>query len=370
MDKLRVALIGCGRIGSSKHLEAMIKNADVLEVVAFCDVVQSKAQSCAEKLEKILGYRPKVYSDYKEMLDFEGIDFVAIATESGYHYDISMDALQKGIHVLVEKPMALSTNHIDKMVKIAKEKNLKLGVCFQNRFNPPIVELRKKVEQNAFTKINYGVASIRWNRDRNYYHQAPWRGTWRLDGGSLMNQCTHNIDLLQWMLGGEVDEVYGVIRNFQHPYIEAEDFGGAIVKFKNGSIGIIEGTSAIYPKNLEETLSIFGESGTVVIGGLAVNRIKVWKFPDEDSHPFMDLPDPDTVYGSGHVPLYRDFYEAIVNDRDPKIPGEEGSKAVKIVLAIYKSALENKPVKFPFEFGTEDMEGFFENTKHQTSDKR
>lgn len=360
MKKLKMGLIGCGRIGSSKHVEAIIRNSDIIEAIAVCDVIEEKALKCAEKIEKDAGYTPKVYTDYIKMLDEEEIDFVAIATESGYHYEISIEALKRGKHVLVEKPMALSTKHMDEMIDMARKNNVKLGVCFQNRFNPPIVELRKRIENNSFTRINYGVASIRWNRDKNYYEQAKWRGTWRLDGGSLMNQCTHNIDLLQWMLGGEIDEVYGVIRNFQHPYIEAEDFGGALVKFKNGSVGIIEGTSTIYPKNLEETLSIFGETGTVVIGGLAVNRIQVWRFTNEDSHPFMNLPDPDTVYGSGHVPLYRDFYEAIVNNREPKIPGEEGRKAVEIVLAIYKSAIENKPVKFPFEFSAEQMLNFSE----------
>lgn len=356
--KLKMALVGCGRIGSSKHVEAIVKNSDTIEATAVCDVVLEKAEKCAQSIEEKAGYKPRVYKKYEDIINNEEIDFVAIATESGYHYQISMDFLKSGINVLVEKPMALSTKHMDEMIRTAREKHLKFGVCFQNRFNPPIVELRKKIESGAFGRINYGVAAIRWNRDKNYYEQAPWRGTWHLDGGSLMNQCTHNIDLLQWMLGGEIDEVYGVIRNFQHPYIEAEDFGGAIVKFKDGKVGIIEGTSTIYPKNLEETLSIFGEKGSVVIGGLAVNKIQVWKFPEEEGHPFMDLPDPDTVYGFGHVPLYRDFYEAIVYNREPKIPGEEGRKAVEIVLAIYKSAMENKPVKFPFEFDSTQMKGW------------
>ena len=355
VKKLKMGIIGCGRIGSTKHVEAIVKNADIIEAVATCDIVLDKAKSCSEKIEGLTNQKPKYYTDFIEMIENEEIDFVSIATESGYHYEIAIEALKRGKNVLVEKPMALSTAHMDHMCALAKEKDLKLGVCFQNRFNPPIEELRQKIDSGAFGHVNYAVANVRWNRDREYYNQAPWRGTWQLDGGSLMNQCTHNTDLLQWMLGGDVDEVYGVVRNFQHKYIEAEDFGGALIKFKNGSVGILEGTSTIYPKNLEETLSVFGEFGTVVIGGLAVNKIKTWKFPDEDSHPFMELPDPDTVYGSGHVPLYRDFYEAIINNRKPKISGEDGRKAVEIVLAIYKSALEGRPVKFPFDFSTEKM---------------
>ncbi|MBO8161577.1 MAG: Gfo/Idh/MocA family oxidoreductase [Thermosipho sp. (in: Bacteria)] len=352
---LRIAIIGCGRIAIKKHIEALIQNSDKFETVVVCDINEDKANKCANIFEKKLNKRPEVEIDYKKVLSREDIDAVAIATESGKHYEITIEALSSNKHVLVEKPMALSTKHADEMIELARKKNLKLEVCFQNRFNPPIQELRKKIEEGAFGKINYGVATIRWNRNKEYYRQASWRGTWEEDGGALMNQCTHNIDLLQWMLGGEIKEVYGVIRNFNHPYIEAEDFGGAIIKFNDGKIGIIEGTTSIYPRNLHEKLGIFGERGTVIIGGLAVNKIEEWRFEGEEEHPFMNLPDPDTVYGFGHVPLYKDFYESIVNDRKPYISGEEGKKAMEIVLAIYKSAIEGKPVKFPFEFSTLDM---------------
>jgi len=352
---LRLGVIGCGRIAQKKHTEAIIKNSDIIENVAVCDIVSERAEAFAQKITEASLKKPEIYTDYKTLLKRDDIDAVAIATESGNHYEITIEALQNNKHVLVEKPMALSTFHADEMIKLAKNKNLKLGVCFQNRFNPPIQELRRKIENNAFGKILHGVASIRWNRNKEYYQQASWRGTWKYDGGTLMNQCTHNIDLLIWNMGSEIEEVYGVIKNFTHPYIEAEDFGGAIIKFKNGSVGIIEGTSNIYPKNLEETLSIFGERGTVVIGGLAVNKIKYWRFEGEDGHPFQNLPDPDTVYGSGHVPLYRDYYESIENDREPYINGEEGKKAVEAVLGIYKSSKEGKPIKFPIEFSTLDM---------------
>jgi len=354
---LNIALIGCGRIAIKKHTEALIQNKDVFNIVTVCDIVKEKAENCASILEKRLERKVEIETDYKKLLKRENIDVVAIATDSGSHYEITMEALGAGKHVLVEKPMALSTKHADEMIKLSKEKKLKLGVCFQNRFNPPIQELRKKVEEGAFGKIHYGVATIRWNRNEEYYKQARWRGTWEKDGGALMNQCTHNIDLLQWMLGGEIEEVYGIIKNFNHPYIEAEDFGGAIIKFKNGKIGIIEGTTSIYPKNLHEKLSIFGEKGTVIIGGLAVNRIEEWRFEGEEGHPFMNLPDPDTVYGFGHVPLYRDFYESIKKDRKPYISGEEGKKAIEIVLGIYKSALEGKPIKTPFDFSTDYLKG-------------
>lgn len=347
-----MALIGCGRIAHKSHSKALIENSDVIECVAACDLVKEKAESFSRLIENVGLNPPDISTDYRKLLKRPDIDAVVIAAESGRHYEITMQALEAGKHVLVEKPMALSTKHMDEMIELSRKKNLKLGVCFQNRFNPPVQELRKKIDSGAFGRIFYGVIQVRWNRNEDYYKMAPWRGTWEMDGGVLMNQSTHGIDLLQWMLGGEVEEIHGMIKNFNHPYIEAEDFGTAILKFKNGAIGIIEATSVVYPRNLEEKLSIFGEKGTVVIGGLAVNRIETWQFPDEDSHPFMNLPDPETVYGHGHVPLYRDFYAAVSNDHDPYISGEEGKKAVEIVLGIYKSWLEKNSVRVPFEFST------------------
>jgi len=357
MKKLKAALIGCGRIGTKKHIEAYIQNIYDIELITVCDVETTKADNAANIYEEKTGIKIKVETDYRDLLNTD-LDFVTIATESGYHYEISMEFLKAGINVLVEKPMALSTKHMDEMIEIAREKNLKLGVCLQNRFNEPVQELRKKIENGDFGRVFTANARILWNRNEEYYKQASWRGTWDQDGGTLMNQCAHNIDLLQWMLGSEIEEVYGVTRNFKHPYIETEDFGTGIIKFKNGSIGILEGASNVFPKNLEETLSVFGDKGTVVLGGLAVNKILTWRFENEDTHPFMNLDDPDTVYGNGHVPLFKDFAEAIRENREPYITGEDGRKEVDITLAIYKSSIENKPVKFPIEYSTEECKLF------------
>ena len=379
MKKLRAALIGCGRIGTKKHIEAFAANSDLIDLVAVCDLVPEKAERAAEeymkrreislnrgdeerirekdetqngqsRLPSSPAYesdlqRPRVISDYKELFSSQ-IDFVTIATESGNHYKNTVDFLSAGKHVLVEKPMALSSKHMDQMIALSREKNLKLAVCVQNRFNPPVQELRKAIDSGKFGRVFTATARILWNRNEEYYKQASWRGTWAMDGGTIMNQCAHNIDLLQWMLGGEVQEIFAMTENYNHPYIETEDFGAAIVRFKNGSIGIIEGTANVYPRNLEETLSVFGEKGTVVLGGLAVNKIQTWKFEGEESHPFMDLPDPDTVYGSGHITVFKDFARAIIDDREPFVNGEEGKKSVEIILGIYKSAREGVPVKF------------------------
>ena len=303
------------------------------------------------------------YKDYKEMLEKEEIDVVTIATESGYHPQIAIHCMKKEKHTIVEKPMALSIKDADEMIKVAKENNVKLAVCHQNRFNKPIQQLRTAVEENRFGKLINGTARILWNRNMGYYEQAPWRGTWKLDGGTLMNQCIHNIDLLQWMMGGEIDTVYAQCDTFLRD-IEAEDFGAIMIRFKNGSIGIIEGTACVFPKNLEETLSVFGETGTVAIGGLAVNRIETWRFEDnkdcEDDILKAQEGDPDSVYGSGHTPLFADVIKAIREDKEPLISGEEGKKGMAIILAAYKSRLTGMPVKFPLEdFSTLEMEKAF-----------
>ena len=353
MSKLKFAIIGCGRI-SHKHIEALANNIEEAELVAVCDIVAEKMDKDVEEyyehieenkridsedeyIEEIAATKEEVkkYTDYKEMLEKEDIDVVSICTESGYHAKYAIDCLNAGKHVLVEKPMALSSADADEMIRLAKEKNLNLGVCHQNRFNPPIQKLRRAIEEGRFGKIINGTARILWNRNDDYYKQAPWRGTKELDGGTLMNQCIHNIDLLQWMMGSEVERVHAERDTFLRD-IEMEDFGAILIRFKNGSIGIVEGSACVYPKNLEETLSIFGEKGTVVIGGLAVNEIKTWQFADERDYDKEDeSTNVDSVYGKGHTPLYKDFIDAINDDREPLINGEEGKKALEIILKAY-----------------------------------
>lgn len=361
MKKLRFAIIGCGRI-SYKHIEALINNGEEATLVATCDILKENAEVRKNEYKTKFDAKVEVnvYTDYKDMLKNEEIDVVTIATESGYHPEIAMYCMNKGKHVICEKPMALSIEDADKMIKCAKNNNVKLCICHQNRFNKPIQKLRKAVEENRFGRLVNGTARILWNRNMGYYQQAPWRGTWKLDGGTLMNQCIHNIDLLQWMMGGEIDTVYAQCDTFLRD-IEAEDFGAIMIRFKNGAIGVIEGSACVYPKNLEETLSIFGESGTVCIGGLAVNKIETWRFADEKDNENEILKeqegDPDSVYGFGHIPLFKDMIESINNNRKPLVSGEEGKKGMSIILAAYKSRLTGLPVKFPMDdFSTMEME--------------
>lgn len=360
MSKLKFSIIGCGRI-SYKHIEALVHNREEAILVSVCDKIKDNAIAKKSDYEKgVTDNRPvKVYTDYKEMIEKEEIDVVTIATESGYHPEIAIYCMNHGKHVIVEKPMALSVDDADKMIECAKANNVKLCVSHQNRFNKPIQQLRDAIDNNRFGKLVNGTARILWNRNMGYYQQAPWRGTWKLDGGTLMNQCIHNIDLLQWMMGGEIDTVYAACDTFLRD-IEAEDFGAVIIKFKSGAIGIVEGSACVYPKNLEETLSIFGEKGTVCIGGLAVNKIETWRFEDNRDSEQEILTnqegDPDSVYGFGHTPLFKDMIEAIKNNREPLINGEEGKKGMSIILAAYKSRLTGMPIKFPFNnFSTMDM---------------
>lgn len=357
--KLKYALIGCGRI-SPNHIKAAIEHN--LDIVALCDLYEEKTESLIQQFD--LGKTTRTYTDYHELLQVEHPNLVAIATESGNHAKIALTCMEAGCNLIIEKPIALSLSDADAIIERANDKKVLVCACHQNRFNKSIQIIREQIESGSFGKLFYGTAQIRWNRGKSYYKQAPWRGTWEQDGGALMNQCIHNIDLLRWMMGDEIMEVSGMIDNLNHPYIEAEDFGIAFLKFKNGSYGIIEGTVSVYPSNLEESLSIFGEKGTVIVAGKSVNKITVWNFTDEG----LSLEEieeeynenPPTVYGFGHSLLYADVIEAIVNNRAPYVTAEDGRRALELVLAIYQSASEGKSISLPLKLGsTMDYKGRF-----------
>lgn len=356
---MKYALIGCGRI-SPNHIAAAMKNN--LEFVAMCDLVKENMEDKIAKFE--LPNSVKRYTDYRAMLEAEKPELVAIATESGKHAQIALDCMDYGCNLIIEKPIALSIEDADRIIEKANKLNLKVCACHQNRFNKSIQKIREAVEKKRFGKMFHGTAHIRWCRDHEYYDRASWRGTWEQDGGALMNQCIHNIDLLRWMMGDEIIEVVGMTDRLHHDYIEAEDLGIALIKFKNGAYGIVEGTTNVYPKNLEETLYLFGEKGTVKAGGQSVNVIEEWRFsdmlddPEEVKQRFHE--NPPNVYGYGHTPLYADVIDAIMNDRQPYVDAEAGKRALELVLAIYKSAKEGGNVKFPLkECSTLEFEGRF-----------
>lgn len=358
---MKYALIGCGRI-STNHIKAAVRNN--FEITAVCDIL-------SEKMEEVLaknGLEGDTYierfSDYKEMIArHSDIQLISIATESGLHAEIALYCIDKGINVIIEKPIAMSLEDADMIIALAKEKHVKVSACHQNRFNIAIQQMRKALEEGRFGRLSHGAIHVRWNRNQDYYTQAPWRGTWAQDGGCLMNQCIHGIDLLRWTFGDEIEEVYGQTRQQFHDYLEAEDVGMAVVKFKNGAICTIEGTTNVYPKNLEETLYIFGEKGTVKIGGTSTNNIDVWDFADENADDVgkKGLQEvTSNVYGNGHTSLFADMEDAILNDRKPYVDAIAGRNALEVILAIYKSQKTGMPVKLPLEnFKSVDMIGTF-----------
>ena len=365
--KYKVALIGCGRI-SYKHIDAYVaaQNINRIEFVAACDPVESKAMERIEQYKKTVNNaNVKYYADYKKMIEECKPDLVDICTESGKHCMIAVDCLNAGCHVNCEKPMALSTKDAQLMIDTAEKNKKILAVDFQNRFNAPVVKTRKAYEAGRFGKVLHGMVQIRWNRNEKYYEEAPWRGTWEQDGGTLMNQCTHGIDLLQWMMGEDAVRVQASTRRFIRP-IEAEDFGAAIVEFKSGAVGIIEGSADIYPNNLNETLSIFGTKGSVVIGGLAVNKMETWRFSDaeivgdtEENVLNPNEKDPPSVYGFGHTAHIANVLDALENGTQPLNNGKSAKKALDIILAIYESQKTGKAVELPNNFSTMEMKNYF-----------
>ena len=357
---MRYALIGCGRIATN-HMKAAVNNQ--LEISAVCDVVPEHMEVLLAKHELQNDMSILRYTDYRSMIQEVKPDLVSIATESGIHAEIALFCIDHGVHVIIEKPMAMSISDANEIIQRSEEKHVKVSACHQNRFNIAVQEMRHALEAGRFGRLSHGSIHVRWNRNQGYYDQAPWRGTWAQDGGALMNQCIHGIDLLRWTFGGEIEEVYGQTRQQFHDYLEAEDVGMAVVKFKNGAIATIEGTTNVYPKNLEETLYIFGEKGTVKIGGTSTNNIDVWDFADESEADTKNkglLEETSIVYGNGHTCLFADMFDAIQNDRKPYVDAYAGRDALELVLAIYKSQKEGHAVRLPLEnFASTDMEGEF-----------
>ena len=357
---MKYALIGCGRI-SINHIYAALENH--LEIVALCDIVPQNMEQLLKRYNLNNDKRIKLYTDYKSLIAENHLDLISIATESGLHASIALDCIKSGINVIIEKPIAMSLKDADKIIELSELKGVKVSACHQNRFNTAVQELRKALEEGRFGKLSHGSVHVRWNRDKNYYMQAPWRGTWINDGGALMNQCIHGIDLLRWLMGNEIEEVYGVIKQQLHNYLETEDVGMAVIKFKNGGIGTIEGTTNTFPRNLEETLYLFGKNGTVKLGGKSVNNIDIWEFADEMENDLLNknLEEVvDNVYGNGHKALYMDVISAIENNRRPYVDAYAGKRALELVLAIYKSSKTGLPVKLPLsQFSSIDMKGEF-----------
>jgi predicted dehydrogenase len=330
-----VALVGCGRV-AYKHLTAIDELGDEARLVAVCDTDASKAQASDVPF----------YLDYREMMEAHPeIDLVNVLVPTGYHARVVIDLAKYGRHILTEKPMALTVADCDRMIEACNKNNVKLFVVYQNRYNEAVRAARKALDDGRFGKIVMGTVRVRWCRYQSYYEQDNWHGTWALDGGVMSQQSSHHIDLLQYF--------FGPVETVQCQYatrlldIEVEDTAAALIKFKSGSLGVFEATVAARPDNLEGSLSILGENGTVEVGGIAVNEIKTWKFAEDrqedDAVRSSASRQVPNVYGHGHTNNIHDVIRSIRENVD--IPSlcnaENGRENIKVLTALYESGASN-----------------------------
>ncbi len=357
---MKYALIGCGRI-SINHIKAACANH--FEIVAVCDIVPEKMDALLAKAGLSGDAAIACYTDYQKMILQKQPELVSIATESGKHAEIALWCIGHGVNTIIEKPMAMSLEDADEIIALSKKAGVTVSVCQQCRFNKAVQAVRKALEEGRFGTISHASVNVYWNRGKSYYEADAWRGTWKDDGGCLMNQCIHGADLLRWMLGTDIKRVYGVTANHLHPYLETEDMGSAIVEFANGTVGVLEGSGNVYRDNLEETLYLFGSGGRVKLGGNSANNVEVWDFSDfrEEDDTIRGLTEPaPNVYGHGHSRLFSDVAEAIAQHRSPYVDVYAGRAALELILAIYKSQKTGLPVDLPLKnFGTMDMKGIF-----------
>jgi predicted dehydrogenase len=342
---LKFAIVGCGRI-SKKHSELLgHKQIQGARLVAVCDVVQEKAKKLGEAFDV------PYFIDMNLMMESSSIDVVVVLTESGNHAAHVINLAPYGKHIIVEKPMALTLDDADAMIKACDKAGIKLFVVKQNRFNLPVVKLREALEQGRFGKLVIGTVRVRWCRPQAYYDQDAWRGTWALDGGVLTNQASHHVDLLEWMMG-DVASVFAMSRTALAD-IEAEDTAVVTLRFKNGALGIIEATTAVRPKDLEGSISILGEGGTVEIAGFAVNQMKTWNFvePQDGDADVLERfsVNPPNVYGFGHQAYYEHVVDCIQNDKVHLVDGLVGRKSLELINAIYESVETGKEIALNFQ---------------------
>lgn len=341
---LKFALVGCGRI-AKRHSELLgggvIKGASLHSV---CDLDPSKSKRIGEE------FSVPYYNDMDKMMESEDIDVVSILTESGCHAENTINLAKYGKHIVVEKPMALTLNDADRMIAACDKYGCKLFIVKQNRFNVPVVKLREAIEKNRFGQLVLGTVRVRWCRPQKYYDQDSWRGTWANDGGVLTNQASHHIDLLEWVMG-DVESVFAKSTTALVD-IETEDTAVVTLKFKNGALGIIEATTATRPRDLEGSISVLGEKGSVEIAGFAVNEMKTWNFTEPEPADSDVLEkysvNPPNVYGFGHQAYYEHVVDCIYQDRQQLVDGLEGRKSLELISAIYESIETGKEVYIRF----------------------
>jgi UDP-N-acetyl-2-amino-2-deoxyglucuronate dehydrogenase len=342
--KLRIAIVGCGRI-SKNHVDAITK-IDGLCLTAVCDTEEARARQYADALG-IPWFR-----DFEDMLKKADCDVVTIATPSGLHSVQGIAAAAAGKHVISEKPMAITLEQADALVEATDHAGVKLFVVKQNRLNPSIQLLKRAIDKGRFGRIYLANSTVRWNRPQEYYDAASWRGTWEFDGGAFMNQASHYVDLIQWLVG-PVGSIVSKTAT-QARAIEAEDSGVAVLRFRSGALGVIEVNVLTHPRNWEGSIAIMGEKGTVKIGGTAVNKIEHWSFSDyDDDDKFLEASStsPPNVYGFGHEAYYLNVLRVLRGGAQPETDGRAGRKSLEIILGIYESARTGREVSLPLRRG-------------------
>lgn len=343
-EMLNFALIGCGRI-AKRHSELLgFEQVAGSRLVAVCDLIEEKAKAIGEQ------FSIPYYTDMHQMMQKESIDVVVVLTESGNHARNVVDITRYKKHVVVEKPMALTLDDADAMMRACDDAGVKLFVVKQNRFNVPVVKLREALSLGRFGKLVLGTIRVRWCRPQEYYDQAPWRGTWAMDGGVLTNQASHHVDMLEWMMG-DVESVFARSTTAL-ARIEAEDTAVVVLKFRNGALGVIEATTATRPTDLEGSISILGDGGTVEIGGFAVNKMKTWSFvdpmPGDEEVLNKYSVNPPNVYGFGHKAYYEYVVDCISNNGPHLVDGLVGRKSLELINAIYESIETGEEVYLRF----------------------
>ncbi|WP_283408937.1 Gfo/Idh/MocA family protein [Anoxynatronum buryatiense] len=335
--------MGCGRI-SKNHIEAIEKHQNRIRIVAVCDIIPERAKFAAERTGAI------PYTSYEELLKREDLDAVILSTPSGLHPMQGIMAAEKGLHVVSEKPMATNLKMADAMIHACDQNGVKLFVVKQNRLNATLQLLKRAVDKGRFGRIYMASVNVFWTRPQEYYDQAKWRGTWEFDGGAFLNQASHYVDMMEWLMG-PVESVMAYTATMARR-IETEDTGVAALRFRNGALGNMNVTMLTHPKNYEGSITILGEKGTVKIGGIAVNKIEHWEFEEyDDDDKLIQTTDylPPNVYGFGHTGYYQNVLDVLENGEEPNTDGREGRKSLEIILAIYKSAREGKSIPLPLD---------------------
>lgn len=342
--KIRVGIVGCGRI-SKNHFGSLEVHTEDMELAAVCDIDRNTLDTHTSQ------YNVPGYSDMEEMLRSEDLDLVSICTPSGIHPDQTELAASYGVNVMTEKPMATRWSDGQRMVRACDKAGVRLFVVKQNRRNSTLQLLKRAVEEKRFGRIFMVNINVFWTRPQEYYDSAKWRGTWELDGGAFMNQASHYVDLIDWLIGpvADVQAMTGALARD----IEVEDSGVLNIRWRNGALGSMNVTMLTWPKNYEGSITILGEKGTVRVSGVAVNEIQTWDFEDEreyDEDVRKANYETTSVYGFGHPLYYKNVVDVLRGEAEPETDGREGLRSLEMLIAAYLSARDGKTVSLPLEY--------------------